>query len=51
MFEFDEKDKESEKLLFRIQTDVLSITAQEILTLQRGVQVGTTDFQCSVICN
>ena len=23
----------------RIQTDVLSITAQEILTLQRGVQV------------
>ena len=52
--EFDEKDKErwkAKKLLFRIQTDVLSITAQEILTLQRGVQVGTTDFQCSVMCN
>ena len=26
-------------LFSRIQTDVLSITAQEILTLQRGVQV------------
>ena len=31
----------------RIQTDVLSITAQEILTLQRGVQVRKSEKKLS----